>query len=80
MLSLLLAQDTRSKIPGGLSEEIQVANKTGENDLSQHDIAIVYGERTNYILCVMSEGGGSETEAVEHIQMISSLVYYYLNW
>ena len=80
MLSLLLAQDTRSKIPGGLSEEIQVANKTGENDLSQHDIAIVYGERTNYILCVMSEGGGSETEAVERIRKISSLVYYYLNW
>ena len=80
MLSFLMAQDTRNKIPGGLPEDIQVANKTGENDLSQHDIAIVYGERTNYILCVMSEGGGNETEAVEHIQMISSLVYYYLNW
>ena len=30
MLSLLLNQDTRTKIPGGLKESVQVANKTGE--------------------------------------------------
>ena len=40
MLSLLLNQDTRTKIPGGLKESVQVANKTGENDKSQHDIEL----------------------------------------
>ncbi len=79
MLDLLLAQDTRTKIPGGLSEEIKVANKTGENDLSQHDIAIVYGEKTDYVICVMSENTKSEEEAINHIRTISALTYYYLN-
>ena len=80
MLSLLLQQDTRTKIPGGLSETLSIANKTGENDLCQHDIAIVYGERTDYILCVMSENAGKEEDAVQNIRKISAMVYYYLNW
>ena len=79
MLSLLLNQDTRTKIPGGLKDSIQVANKTGENDKSQHDIGIVYGDKTDYILCVMSENAGKEAEAVSNIQRISAIVYYYLN-
>ena len=80
MLSLLLNQDTRTKIPGGLRESVQVANKTGENDKSQHDIAIVYGDRTDYILCIMSEDAGKEEEAVSNIQKISAMAYYYLNY
>ncbi|WP_195983299.1 serine hydrolase [Ruminococcus sp. 1001275B_160808_F8] len=79
MLSLLLNQDTRTKIPGGLKESVQVANKTGENDKSQHDIGIVYGARTDYILCVMSENAGKEADAVSNIQRISAMAYYYLN-
>lgn len=80
MLSLLLQQDTRTKIPGGLNETLPIANKTGENDLCQHDIAIVYGERTDYILCVMSENAGKEEDAIQNIRKISAMVYYYLNW
>lgn len=80
MLALLLNQDTRSKIPGALKESVQIANKTGENDKNQHDIAIVYGDRTDYILCVMSENGGKEADAVSNIRKISALTYYYLNW
>ena len=80
MLSFLLMQDTRTKIPGGLTDSITIANKTGENDSNQHDIAIVYGDRTDYVLCVMSENGGTEETAVSNIQMISALTYYALNW
>lgn len=79
MLSFLLAQDKRTKIPAGLPTNIQVANKTGENDLCQHDIAIVYGEKTDYILCVMSENAGKEADVLPHIQEISALTYYALN-
>ncbi|MBS6625243.1 MAG: serine hydrolase, partial [Ruminococcus sp.] len=60
-------------------ESVQVANKTGENDKSQHDIGIVYGARTDYILCVMSENAGKEADAVSNIQRISAMAYYYLN-
>ena len=79
MLSFLLAQDKRTKIPAGLPTNIQVANKTGENDLCQHDIAIVYGEKTDYILCVMSENAGKEADVLPHIQEVSALTYYALN-
>lgn len=80
MQSFLLMQDTKNKIPAGLDDSVTVANKTGENDSNQHDIAIVYGKRTDYILCVMSENGGLEETAVSNICKISALAYYYLNW
>ena len=44
----------------------------------QHDIAIIYGEKTTYILCVMSENCPEGT-AVTNIQNISKIVYNYLN-
>lgn len=40
-------------------------------------MAIVYGGETDYILCVMSEGGSSS--AITTIQKISATVYDYLN-
>ena len=56
MLDLLKRQENTSKIPAGIKAEVPTANKTGETDEDQHDIAIVYGAKTTYILCVMSEG------------------------
>lgn len=78
MLEILLEQECTWKIPEGIPEEIQIANKTGETDDQQHDIAIVYGPKTTYILCVMSEGC-PEDIAIDDIREISRIVYYYLN-
>ncbi len=78
MLNLLLNQQVTTKIPGGISASVEIANKTGETDTDQHDIAIVYGEKTTYILCVMSENCQAG-DAVSHIQDISGIVYNYLN-
>ena len=64
---LCLNQNTRTKIPGGLKESVQVANKTGENDKSQHDIGIVYGANGLYSM-TMSENAGKEADAVSNIQ------------
>lgn len=79
MLDLLLRQEVTWKIPEGLSGDIKVANKTGETDTDQHDIAIVYGEKTTYILCVMSENCPDENTAINNIRTISRVVYNYLN-
>lgn len=78
MLNLLSNQENTWKIPQGLPDGIKSANKTGETDQDQHDIAIVYGEKTTYILCVMSENCPEGT-AVTNIQNISKIVYNYLN-
>lgn len=79
MLELLKQQENTTKIPAGIKAEVVTANKTGETDEDQHDIAIVYGTRTTYVLCVMSEGWKNGGDAVKNIQNISSMVYNYLN-
>ena len=79
MLELLKQQENTEKIPAGIKEDVVIANKTGETDEDQHDIAIVYGTKTTYILCVMSEGWKSGGDAVQNIRNISSMVYNYLN-
>lgn len=76
MLNLLMNQQNTSKIPEGLGISVPTANKTGETDEDQHDIAIVYGTKTTYILCVMSENASN---AIDNIQSISRVVYNYLN-
>lgn len=78
MLNLLMHQEVRYKIPAGLPSGIVCANKTGETSFVQHDMAIVYGRKTNYVLCVFSSGG-SEYHLQNGIRKISSMVYNYLN-
>ena len=52
MLELLMNQKNTAKIPSGISADIPIANKTGETDSDQHDMAIVYGPKNNlYSLC-----------------------------
>lgn len=79
MMNLLLNQQNTAKIPAGISGEIQTANKTGETDEDQHDIAIVWGPKTTYILCVMSQDFSNGNTAIENIRSISKVVYNYLN-
>ncbi|MCC8138618.1 MAG: class A beta-lactamase-related serine hydrolase [Clostridiales bacterium] len=81
MLNLLLQQDVTTKIPAGVPDGISVANKTGDTDEESHDVAIVYGEKTTYILCVMSTGVDEmgAGNAGNLVKEISTLVYDFLN-
>lgn len=72
---LMLNQNTRYKIPGGLPDEVLVGNKTGEMSTVENDVAIVYADRCDYILCVLSGDWDSGDTAISHIQEISALVY-----
>ena len=78
MEKLLLQQQRRWKIPAGLPAGTKVANKTGETSSSQHDIAIVYGKKAHYVLCVFSQGC-PEGRSVPGIRNISKKVYNFLN-
>ncbi|KAB7790910.1 serine hydrolase [Bifidobacterium leontopitheci] len=53
MMTLLLGQTRRSKIPAGVPAGTKVANKTGELAAVQNDAAVVYGPHP-YVLTVMS--------------------------
>lgn len=78
MLNLLLKQTRRWKIPAGLPSGVKVANKTGETSSVQHDMAIVFGKKTDYVICVFSRTG-SEGYAISCIKNISGTAYKYLN-
>lgn len=82
MLELLKGQTRIGKIPSGLPQGITAANKTGEMSEGyglgciENDIAIVYGEQQNYVICVLSNDlAGRNEEAIQKIQEISSYVY-----
>lgn len=76
---LMLNQNTRYKIPGGLPEEASVGNKTGEMSTVENDVAIIYGDKSDYILCVLSQDWDSGDTAITHIQEISYLVYQFFD-
>ena len=75
MLSLLLQQQDIYKIPSGLPAGVQCASKSGDTETNQHDMGIVFGERNDYVLCVMSDAVPEEGDAIDQVREISSLVY-----
>lgn len=78
MLNLLLGQTRRWKIPSSLPAGTKVANKTGETSTTQHDMAIVYGPKATYVICVFSSNV-TEYNGINGIRNISRYVYNYLN-
>ena len=76
---MMLNQATRYKIPRGLPDDVEVANKTGEMDTVENDAALVFGGRTDFILVILSEDWDSKNTAQEEIQDLAGMVYNYLN-
>lgn len=75
-----LKQQTRTeKIPAGVPEGVETANKTGELDTVENDAAIVWSGDSPYILCVMSQDIADTSAARSHIVAISQQVYQYLS-
>lgn len=57
LLGLMQRQIWRGGIPAGVPYGTTVANKVGFYDGWIHDVAIVYGPKSTYILAIMSRGG-----------------------
>ena len=74
MLGFLKNQQRTHKIPAGLPEGVESANKTGELDTVENDAAIVFAD-TPYILCIMSENLSDVGAAQSNIAGISSDIY-----
>lgn len=82
MLDILKKQTVKTKISMGVPVEIKTANKTGEMPEGyglgciENDMAIVFGEKGDYIITVLSnELGGRNEEAKQVIREISLAVY-----
>jgi beta-lactamase class A len=78
MLELLKNQQLNNKLPKHLPEEVIIAHKTGELDAVSHDAGIVFTQKGDYIIVVMSETEDRYV-AVERIALISKEVYDYFS-
>ena len=74
------------KIPSALPEGVTSANKTGEMPEGyglgciENDIAIVFSDRGDYVLTVLSnELGGRNDEAQQTIQEISAYTWEWMD-
>lgn len=78
ILDCLKAQERTGKIPAGVPEGVETANKTGELDDVENDAAVIYGEKGAYILCVMTDQLAEAQSAREMITELSAGVYEYM--
>ncbi len=76
ILTALKNQARTGKIPAGVPEEIETANKTGELDNVDNDAAIVWSPSGTYILCIMSANSGYR---IPEIIALSRMVYNTMN-
>lgn len=77
MIDFLRHQQRRNKIPAGIPNSVLVANKTGELEDVQNDVAIVFS-RTPFILCVMSDGIYDFNAAGTGVVNIADISYSYV--
>jgi beta-lactamase class A len=78
MLDLLKSQKLNHKIPKNLPNGTVVAHKTGEIGWFTHDGGIIFSEKGEYIIVVLSESP-SPKGAEERIADISKAVFDYFN-
>jgi beta-lactamase class A len=78
MMSLMLAQERNTKIPALIPKGIKIAHKTGELSKTENDVGIVFGSKTDYIICIMTKELKNTNEARKRISQISKVVYDFL--
>lgn len=76
ILQDLKDQRRTGKIPAGVPDDVETANKTGELDNVDNDAAIVWSPSCTYILCIMSSNAGGR---IPEIVRLSGMVYDGLN-
>ncbi len=79
IISALKQQERKSKLPSGIPQGVETANKTGELNDVENDAAIVWASRGAYIICVMSEDLESTEAARSRITGIASETYKIMN-
>ena len=81
ILEMLKNQERTRKIPSGLTDfsGVSSANKTGELDNTENDVAIVYTPKGNYILCILASKINNRDDALKTITEISKEVCAFYN-
>lgn len=78
MLLYLKQQERTTKLPAGVPEGVETANKTGELDTTENDVAIIYAEGHPYVISVMTDDLSDPEASRRWIVKISTEVYDYI--
>lgn len=78
ILGYMKQQERTGKLPAGVPEGVVTANKTGELSDVENDAAIIYTDRGDYIICVMTSGLQDPAYGRAAIIEISSITYQYM--
>lgn len=79
ILSYMKQQERTGKIPSGVPSGVVTANKTGELDDVENDVAIIFTEQGAYVLCVMMSGLSDTAAGRNTIVELSSATYRYMS-
>ena len=78
ILSFMREQERTGKIPAGLPAGTGFANKTGELEDVENDVAVIYSLNSTYVLCVMSNRLLNTADARNLISEISGVTCQYM--
>lgn len=78
MLKYLARQKVNDRIPRYLPKNLIVAHKTGTLKGIIHDAGIVFTDRGDYLICILTKGAKTYQEAKLCIAGISEFIYYIL--
>ena len=70
-------QQHTQKLPSGVPDGIETANKTGELDYVQGDAAIVYAPSGTYILVMIGDGLSDSYGQIPFFGEVSEIVYHF---
>lgn len=78
ILEYMKQQGRRNKIPAAIPTDVVTADKTGELDDMESDVAIIYTENGAYTLCIMLDDLSDTAAGRSFIVNISDIVYKYM--
>lgn len=73
--NLLNNQQVNYKIPAALPDTAHISHKTGEDDDTENDAAIIYTPYGDYILCIMSTKASDTGASVDTIHTLTRLIH-----
>jgi len=76
MLKFLSNQKVKDRIPRYLPKDIKIAHKTGTIRGIIHDAGIIFTDKVDYILCVLTGGKTGYGPAKAFIAKVSEFVYH----
>lgn len=79
MLEYMKQQERTGKLPAGVPDGVQTANKTGELDDVENDVAFVFADGGAYVVCVMMSDLQDTSVGRTLMVDISSKVYDYMS-